>query len=126
MSINAPSDVVDAYGASYSAGDAAGIADLCEAPFVAVRNGEVVHLSDRDAVVTHFQTLIDGYRTTGAATFGLGSLQVQTLGERSCMAMATWKVLGTDGQLLRDRATTYHLVFGDPGWHFLSYTNHDA
>jgi hypothetical protein len=121
-----PPDLVEAYGARYAAGDADGIADLCEAPLVAVRDGEVVHLPDRAAVVAHFQGLIDGYRGSGAASFGLDSVRVQPLGERSCVTTAAWRVLDTDGQLLRERVTSYHLVAGEAGWRVLSYINHDA
>ena len=117
-------EVLDEYGRRYLDGDTEGVAALCEVPFLAVRDGETFHLPDRQAVLDHFQTQIDGYHAAGGAAIERVSLDVRQLGQRSCIATACWHVLGRDRELVKERITTYHLVGSDGNWRILSYTNH--
>ena len=40
----------DEYARRYTERDMEGVTNLCLSPFVAIRNGEAIHLPDRDAV----------------------------------------------------------------------------
>jgi len=118
--------VLDEYGRRYLDGDTAGVVALCEVPFLAVRNGDTFHMPDAQAVFDHFQAHIDAYHEAGGAAIERVSLDLQRLGERSCIATVCWHVLGRDRELVKERITTYHLVASDGNWRILSYTNHDG
>ena len=98
--------------------------ELCLYPFVAIRGGAAIHLADRDAVREHFAAMMDAYRGAGAATWSPVEIDNHQLGEHASFATVRWNALDTDGKLLRDTLTTYHLLGGPAGWRFLSYTNH--
>lgn len=116
--------MLDDYGRRYLEGDTAGVAALCEVPFLAVRNGETSHLPDAQAVLDHFQQHIDAYHAAGGSAIERASLDLQWLGERSCIATVCWHVLGRERELVKERVTTYQLVASDGDWRILSYTNH--
>jgi hypothetical protein len=119
-------EVLDEYGRRYLDGDTAGVVALCEVPFLAVRDGDTFHLPDAQAVLDHFQAHIDAYHAAGGTAIERVSLDLQRLGERSCIATVCWHVLGRDHEVVKERITTYHLVASDGNWRILSYTNHDG
>jgi hypothetical protein len=49
--------LIDEYARRYSAQDAVAVSALCEAPFLAIREGRAIHSPDRDAVREHFATM---------------------------------------------------------------------
>lgn len=119
-------EVLDEYGRRHLEGDTAGVVALCEVPFLAVRDGDTFHLPDAQAVLDHFQAHIDAYHAAGGTAIERVSLDLQRLGERSCIATVCWHVLGRDQELVKERITTYHLVAANDNWRILSYTNHDG
>jgi hypothetical protein len=58
-------DFIGEYTRRYVAADVDGVTDQCEVPFLAVREGEAIHLADRDAVHEHFGRVIGAYGTAG-------------------------------------------------------------
>ena len=116
--------VMDEYIRRYSERDVEGVTDLCLVPFLAIREGVPIHLPDRDAVRDHFAAMIDTYRGTGVATWKRIENEVHELGEHAVFATVRWNALDSEGNLLRDTRTTYHLLATPDGWRFLSYTNH--
>lgn len=120
----AVASLVHTYADRYSAQDAEGVTELCEAPFLAIRGGEAIHLADREAVRAHFASLMTAYREQGVATWTAIEIDPQPIGEFSAFATVRWNATDDHGQVLRDTRTTYHLLRGEGGWRFLSYTNH--
>ncbi|MES2208621.1 MAG: DUF4440 domain-containing protein [Chloroflexota bacterium] len=112
------------YAERYMAGDAEAIADMCEAPFLAVRSGKAFHLPDREAVVGHLATNMTAYRSAGAASADIADIDVQEQGSEAVLATVHWHVRGPDGTMVRDFRTSYQLVVADP-WRIVSYVNHD-
>ena len=98
--------------------------DLCLHPFLAIRGGVPIHLGDRGAVREHFASMMDAYRGAGAATWSPIAIEVHELGEHAAFATVRWNALNSEGEVLRDTETTYHLLADPAGWRFLSYTNH--
>ena len=117
--------LLDEYMRRYTAGDVKGVVDLCLCPFLAVRKGEAIHLPDPGTVWDHFASAIGAYRTAAhVENWKRISLDVRQLGEYSVFATGHWNALDTDGQVVRDTWTSYHLLATPNGWRFLSYTNH--
>ena len=116
--------LVAEYTRRYVAADIDGVTDLCEVPFLAIREGRPIHLTNRAAVRDHFAGIIDGYQATGYASFSPVELDVHALGERAAFVTVRWHALDADGHVARDSRTTYHVLATGSGWHFLSYTNH--
>lgn len=115
----------DEYSRRYIAGDVKGVANLCLCPFLAVRRGEPIHMLDRGAVWDHFASAIGAYRKAAQVeNWKPVSLDVRQLGEYAVFATVHWNALDTDGQVVRDTWTSYHLLSTPDGWRFLSYTNH--
>ena len=112
------------YTRRYVAGDADGVSELCETPFLAIREGRRIHLSDPDAVREHFAQHISAYRAAGYASFAPIALQVRHLGDRAAFVTVRWHALDGANHVVRDSFTTYHVIAGENGWRFLSYTNH--
>jgi len=112
------------YAGRYSAYDADAVTELCLHPFLAIREGTPIHLADRDSVRDHFAKVMDAYRRAGAATWSPIEIETHQLGEHAAFATVRWNALDTEGNVLRDTRTTYHLLTGPAGWRFLSYTNH--
>ena len=52
---------MDEYIRRYSERDVEGVAELCLAPFLAIREGVPIHMPDRDAVRHHFAAMIDTF-----------------------------------------------------------------
>ena len=117
-------EVMDEYIRRYSERDVEGVTELCLVPFLAIREGIPIHMPDRDAVRDHFAAMIDTYRGTGVATWKRIESEVRELGEHAVFATVRWNALDSEGNLLRDTRTTYHLLATPDGWRFLSYTNH--
>ena len=113
------------YAALYMAGDAEAVADLYRAPFLAVRNGEAIHLPDRAAVVDHLAGLMAAYRNAGAAAADVVSVDVLDQGDSAAVATVHWHVGAADGTTVRDFRTSYQLLGPDP-WRILGYVNHDT
>ena len=113
------------YADRYMAGDANAVADLYEAPFLAVRGGAPIHLADRPAVVEHLSGLMAAYRNAGAAAADIAGIDVLSQGDSAALATVRWHVRSATGELLRDFRTSYQLVGPDP-WRILSYVNHDT
>ena len=112
------------YAELYMAGDAEATADLCDIPFIAVRNGVAIHLMDREAVVGHLATNMAAYQAAGAASADIVGIDVLEQGGGATLATVHWQVVATDGRVVRDFRTSYQLVVADP-WRILSYVNHD-
>ena len=117
-------EVMDEYIRRYSERDLEGVTELCLVPFLAIREGVAIHMPDLDAVRDHFAAMIDTYRGTGVATWKRIESEVHELGEHAVFATVRWNALDSDGNVLRDTRTTYHLLATPEGWRFLSYTNH--
>jgi ketosteroid isomerase-like protein len=113
------------YAERYMASDVDAISAMYEAPMLALREGRAIHLADRAAVRAHLAGVMAAYARSGAAQAEIAALDVASLGRSSVYATVRWHVRGTDGGLLKDFQTTYHLLRVDGGWRILSYTNHD-
>ena len=113
------------YAERYMASDVDAISALYEAPLLALRDGEVIHLADRAAVREHLAELMSAYAQSGAARADIAELGVLDLGRSSACATVHWLVRDADGAVLKDFHTTYHLLRDDGSWRILSYTNHD-
>jgi hypothetical protein len=68
--------------------------------------------------------MIDAYRGSGVATWKRVEIDTRELGERAAFTTVRWNALGSDGSVLRDTRTTYHLLTTTDGRRLLSYTNH--
>ena len=113
------------YAERYMAGDAPAVADLCQVPFLAVRNGVPIHLGDREALVDHFAPLMAAYRKAGAAAADVVALDVLEQGDSAALATVRWVVRSADGALVRDFRTSYQMLGPDP-WAIHAYLNHDT
>ena len=116
--------LISEYTRRYVAHDVDGVVELCSVPFLAVREGHAIHLADRQATKAHFAEVIDRYSAAGYASFSPVEVMVNSLGAWAAMVTVRWHALGSDGAVLRDSLTTYHVLETDNGWRFLSYTNH--
>ena len=116
--------LIDGYTRRYVAADIDGVTDLCEVPFLAIREGHAIHMPDRSAVRDHFARIIAGYQAAGFASFAPVELDIHPMGERSAFVTVRWHALDGDGQIARDSRTTYHVLASEAGWRILSYTNH--
>ncbi|HMJ84175.1 MAG TPA: hypothetical protein VK504_13440, partial [Vicinamibacterales bacterium] len=93
----------DEYARRYTERDMEGVTNLCLWPFVAIRNGEAIHLPDRDAVRDHFASAIEAYRfAAGTAKWIPVEINARQLGEHSVFATVHWNALDADGQVVRD------------------------
>lgn len=116
--------LIHEYAGRYTAYDANAVTELCLHPFLAIREGNPIHLADRDAVCDHFGKVMETYRAAGAATWSPIEIETHRLGEHAAFATVRWNALDAEGNVLRDTKTTYHLLAVPAGWRFLSYTNH--
>ena len=112
------------YAALYMAGDAQAVADIYDAPFLAVRNGTPIYLADRDAVVEHLSGLMTAYRNSGAKSAGVDSVHLLEQGDSALLVTVHWVIRTADGGVVRELRTSYQLVGRGP-WQILSYVNHD-
>ena len=112
------------YTRRYVAGDVAGVVDLCEAPFLAVRDGRPIHMADRDAVHEHFATVIGNYAKAGYARFEPAEIETRELGEKVAFTTVRWHAYDPAGNVARDSRTSYLILATDSGWRFLAYVNH--
>jgi hypothetical protein len=115
---------MDEYIRRYSERDVEGVTELCLAPFLAIRGRTAMHMPDHETVRDHFAAMIDAYRGTGVATWKRIEIDVQELGEHAAFTTVRWNAFDSEGNVLRDTRTTYHLLSTPDGWRFLSYTNH--
>ena len=113
------------YAERYMASDVDSISEVYEAPLLALRDGHVIHLADRDAVRGHLGELMAAYAQSGAARADVVALDVVGLGKSSAFATVHWHVRDPEGAVLKDFRTTYHLLQDAESWRILSYTNHD-
>jgi len=116
--------LIEEYARRYSAEDVEGVTALCEAPFLAIREGVAIHLPDRTAVRDHFAAMMSAYRGKGAAVWLPVEIEPHQLGDYANFAIVRWNAKDESGTVLRDTRTTYHLLVGPGGWRVLSYTNH--
>jgi len=107
------------------ASDVDTISGMYEAPLLALRDGNVIHLPDRAAVREHLTELMAAYSRSGAARADIAELDIAELGRSSAFATVHWHVRDADGAVVKDFRTTYHLVRAADDWRILSYTNHD-
>jgi hypothetical protein len=115
----------DEYARRYTERDVEGVTSLCLWPFLAIRRGEAIHLTDREAVRDHFASAIEAYRfASGTAKWTPVEIDARQLGERAVFATVHWNAQDADGQVVRDTWTSYQLLATRDGWRFLSYTNH--
>ena len=68
------------YTRQYVARDAEAVTDLCLCPFLAIREGVAIHLTERAAVRDHFMTIIDAYRDAGYSSFSPVAIDTRELG----------------------------------------------
>jgi hypothetical protein len=68
--------------------------------------------------------MIDAYHTAGYASFAPLAIDTRELGERAAFTTVRWHARDSDGSVVRDTLTTYHLLATSDGWRLLSYTNH--
>ena len=113
------------YAERYMASDVDAISAVYEAPLLAVRDGQAIHLADRRAVREHLGELMTAYAESGAARADIAELDVVDLGKSSAIATVHWHVRSADGAMVKDFHTTYHLLREGDSWRILSYTNHD-
>lgn len=114
------------YAERYMASDADAVTAMYEVPMLAVREGVAIHLGDHDAAWKHLSDLMEAYRNAGAARAVIADVNSITLGRSSRLTTVRWNVQSDDGTVLRDFATSYHMLrHEDGGWRILSYTNHD-
>ena len=117
--------LIQEYARRYSAHDAEAVTDLCHGPFVAIRGGRCYppRGSRRGA-----QSLRDDHWTRtvlrGAAVWSPIEIETHHLGEHAAFATVRWHTHDSEGTVVRDTETTYHVLAGPAGWRFLSYTNH--
>lgn len=116
--------LIDEYGRRCTAHDATAVAELCLSPFLAVRGGVPIHLSDAAAVRLHYQQMMDAFRAAGAATWLPVAVDCHPLGDHAAFATAHWNALDADRHVVVDTVATYHLLLQEEGWRFLSYTTH--
>ena len=113
------------YAERYMAGDAAAVADMYGAPFLAVRGGTPIHLADRHAVVEHLSALMAAYRNAGGAKAEIASIDLLPQGNAAQLATVHWAVRSIGGELIRDLWTSYQFAGPNP-WRIVSYVNHDV
>ena len=116
--------LIHEYARRYIARDADAVTELCLFPFLAIREGVAIHLTDRAAVRAHFMKIIDAYRDAGYASFSPVTIDTRQLGEAAAFTTVRWHALDSAGKVARDTRTTYHVIATPAGWRFLSYTNH--
>jgi hypothetical protein len=122
--MSAVDTLIHEYARRYSARDLWGVTELCVWPFVAIREGQAIHLADREAVREHFTAMIDAYREAGYSGFAPVDIDTRELGEHAAFTTVRWHALDADGTVVRDTLTTYHVLATADGWRLLSYTNH--
>lgn len=94
---------LDEYSQRYTEGDVRGVTNLCHVPFLAVRRGEAIHMSDAGAVWDHFASAIGAYRrAAGVETWQRLETDTRELGEHSVFASVHWNALDADGKVVRD------------------------
>ena len=81
---------MDEYIRRYSERDVDGVAELCLAPFLAIREGVPIRMPDRDAVRDHFAAMIDAYRGGGVAVWKRIENDVRELGDHAVFATVRW------------------------------------
>jgi ketosteroid isomerase-like protein len=113
------------YAERYMAGDVTAVADMYDAPFLAVRSGSPIHLQDRAAVEEHLAGLMAAYQAAGAAAAEIADINVMPQGDSALLATLRWNVRAADGRLIRDFRTSYQLV-GPAPWRIVGYVNHDT
>ena len=114
----------EVYSERYMASDLDAVSALYEAPFLAVRENEPIHLPDRDAVREHLAGLMEAYRNASATSAAIADLRVAELDDASSITTVRWNALSEDGSLLRDFTVSYQLLRTPDGWKILSYTYH--
>jgi hypothetical protein len=82
--------LIEEYARRYSAQDADGVTALCEAPFLAIREGRAIHLPDREALREHFATTMNTYRGKGAALWLPIEIESHPLGDSASFATVRW------------------------------------
>ena len=114
------------YAERYMASDADAVTAMYEVPMLAVREGIAIHLGDHDAAFKHLSALMEAYRNAGAARATIAAIDSISLGRSSTLTTVRWNVQSDDGTVLRDFATSYHMLrHENDEWRILSYTNHD-
>jgi hypothetical protein len=116
--------LIHEYTRRYTAHDADGVTELCLVPFLAIRQGVPIHLANRAEVHDHFRTIINAYRDAGYASFSPVEINTRQLAELAAFTTVRWHALDSDGNVVRDTRTTYHVLATSNGPRFLSYTNH--
>jgi ketosteroid isomerase-like protein len=114
----------EAYSERYMASDLDAVAAVYEAPFLAVREGQTIHLRDREEVRAHLAGLMEAYRNAGATEAAIADLQVVQLDDASSLATVRWIARSEDGTALREFTVTYQMLRRSDGWTILSYTYH--
>ncbi|WP_346927004.1 DUF4440 domain-containing protein [uncultured Arthrobacter sp.] len=118
-------ELFERYAERYMASDADAVADMCGAPFLAVRKGVPIPLPDRPAVVAHLAGVMAAYRASGAVAADIEGVDILEQGDSAALATVHWRVRAADGSVVRDFRTSYQLVGPDP-WRIFAYVNHDT
>ena len=115
----------ETYADLYMASDVDAVSAMYEVPFLAVREGRTIHLSDGEAVRAHLLGLMESYQNAGAKRATIIDLQVTRFDSTSVVATVRWNALDEAGALLRDFATSYQMLRKESGgWRIISYTYH--
>jgi ketosteroid isomerase-like protein len=115
----------EAYNEAFASFDGHRIATLYHLPTMTVRGDGSVHcLRSREELARFFQGVADTYRSDGSAGSRFEELQVGPIGGRSALATLDWKMLRSDGSLIREWRQSYNLVRFGSGWQILVSTFH--
>ena len=115
----------EAYNEAFASFDGHRIATLYHLPTMTVRGDGSVHcLRSREELARFFQGVADTYRSDGSAGSRFEELQVGPIGGRSALATLDWKMLRSDGSLIREWRQSYNLVRVGSGWQILVSTFH--
>lgn len=114
----------EAYSERYMASDLDAVSALYESPFLAVREGQPIHLRDRGEVRAHLAALMEAYRDAGATEATIADLRVVQLDHASCLATVRWVARSEDGSVLREFTVSYQMLRRSHDWTILSYVYH--
>lgn len=117
-------ELFERYAERYMAGDAEAVADMYTVPFLAVRNGDPIHLAERVSVVEHLAGLMSAYARSGGAVAEISDIDLLEQGDSATLVTVHWNIRTASGEMIRDFRSSYQLV-GRPS-RIVSYVNHDV
>ncbi|WLB56753.1 DUF3225 domain-containing protein [Bradyrhizobium japonicum] len=116
---------INRYNETFATYDGNQIAKLYCAPSITMRGDGAIHcFQSHDEIAQFFQGVVDAYRREGAVGGPPHDIVAVPLGERSALAIVTWKNLRSDGNIARQWRQSYNLVRFADGWRILATTFH--